>query len=115
MKIWERYFFFDTLKTLLFLLFAFSALFVLIDYASHTGSFHQNHIRFAFKEFLIYYGGELIQKSEVLLPFGILVATIRTLTRLNQQNELIALLAAGVKMKSLLRPFLLSLMYPSPE
>ena len=106
MKIWERYFFFDTLKVLLFLLCAFSALYVLIDYASHTGTFHQNHIRFSIKEFFIYYGGELIQKSDVILPFGILVATIRVLTKLNTNNELVALLAAGIQLKRLLRPFI---------
>lgn len=105
MRIWERYFFFDTLKILFYLLFTFSALYVLIDYASHTGTFHQHHIRFSFSEFFIYYGGELLQKIDVILPFGILVATIRVLTKLNIHNELVALLTAGVPVTRLLRPF----------
>lgn len=107
MRIWERYFFFDTLKILFYLIFTFSALYVLIDYASHTGTFHQNHIRFNPREFFVYYGGELIQKIDVILPFGILVATIRVLTALNAHNELVALLTAGVPVTRLLRPFVI--------
>lgn len=106
MSIWAKYFFCDTLKTILYLLTAFCTLYVLIDYASHSGTFHHHHIRFSPREFFIYYGAELVQKSEVLLPFAILIATIRVLTKLNLHNELIALLAAGIKVRKLLSPFL---------
>ena len=106
MKIWERYFFFETLKVLFFFLFAFTGLFVLIDYASHTGHFHHHHIRLSFAETALYYVGELLQKSDAILPFACLVASIRVLTQLNVHNELVALLASGIKLKRLLRPFL---------
>lgn len=105
MNIWQRSFFFKTLAVLFFFLFAFWTLYVLIDYASHTGTFHhQSH--FNFKDLTLFYTGELIRRSEVLLPFAILIATIRVLTRLNVRNELVALLAAGISMKKLLRPFI---------
>lgn len=106
MKIWERYFFFDTLKVLCFFLFAFAGLYVLIDYASHTGNFHHHQVRFTIYELAIFYTGELLRRSEVLLPFAILIATIRVMTKLNTRNELVALLAAGIPMKRLLRPFI---------
>ena len=44
---------------------------------------------------------------EVLIPFGLLLATIRTLTNLNTHNELVALMASGIKTRTLLKPFLI--------
>lgn len=106
MKIWQRAFFFNTLTVLFFFLFAFWGLYVLIDYASHTGNFHHHQTQLKLKELALYYSVELIRRSEALLPFAILIATIRVITKLNVRNELVALLAAGISMKKLLRPFL---------
>ncbi|MCB1113333.1 MAG: LptF/LptG family permease [Chlamydiia bacterium] len=106
MRIWQRYFFFDTLKVIGFFLAAFWGLYVLIDYASHSGTFHHHKDPLSFFQLVVFYTGELIRRSEILLPFAILVGVTRVLTKLNTRNELVALLASGQSMKKLLFPFI---------
>lgn len=105
-KIWERYFLKEILKSLIFFLMIFYGLYVLIDYSSHSSSLHYNHSHFRIYEIAVYYLCEFVKRMEVLIPFGLLLATIRTLTNLNSHNELVALMASGVKLKTLLRPFI---------
>ncbi len=105
-KIWERYFIKEVLKTAALFLVCFYGLYVLIDYATHAGSFHRSGSSFSWKIILFYYILELVRHLEVLLPFAIVLATVKTLTSLNTHNELVALMASGVKLKKLLRPFL---------
>lgn len=106
MKIWERYFYKEILKSFFFFIFIFYGLYVLIDYSSHSSSFHYNHSNFKIYEIAIYYLCEFIERMEVLIPFGLLLATIKVLTNLNMHNELVALMASGVKIRTLLRPFI---------
>jgi len=106
-KIWERYFLKETLKTFFLFIFCFYGLFVLVDYASHAASFHRGSTSFQWKVIGFYYLLEFIKRLEVLAPFALLLATVKTLTTLNVHNELIALMASGVKLKRLMRPFLL--------
>lgn len=105
-KIWERYFFKEALKTALLFLVCFFGIYVLIDYAHHTSLFRE-HGHFKWSIFGIYYASEFINKSELLIPMSILLGTIRVLCKLNQDNELIAMMASGIKMATLLRPFIL--------
>lgn len=107
MKIWERYFLKEFLKSFFFFIFIFYGLYVLIDYSSHSSSFHYNHSRFKIYEVALYYLWEFMERMEVLIPFGLLLATIRVLTNLNMHNELVALMASGIKMRIILRPFIL--------
>lgn len=104
-KIWERYFLWEVCKSTLFFLFCFYGLYVLIDYASHSASFHRHHIKFQWLEVALYYFCEFAKRVEVLLPFALLIATIRTLSALNVHNELIALMSSGISMRTLMRPF----------
>lgn len=106
MKIWERYFLKEMLKSFLFFISVFYGLYVLIDYSSHSSSFHYHHSQFKIYEIAVYYLCEFTERMNVIIPFGLLLATIRTLTNLNTHHELIALLASGVKMQTLLKPFL---------
>lgn len=106
-KIWERYFLKEVLKVFLLFLFCFYGLYVLIDYAHHSRIFQHQQNYSPWKAFFFYYFYEFINRSEVLVPFAILLGTIRTLCRLNENNELIALRASGVKILALLRPFFL--------
>ena len=105
-KIWERYFLTEIFKYFFFFLFIFYGLYVLIDYSSHASSFHYSHSHFKPYDIAVYYLCEFIERMEVLIPFGLLLATIRTLTNLNTHNELVALMASGVKIRTLLRPFI---------
>lgn len=107
LKIWERYFFKEILGSLFFFLLIFYGLYVLIDYSSHSSSLHYNHGHFKIYEIASYYLYEFVERMAVLVPFGLLLATIRTLTQLNVNNELVALMASGVKIRTLLKPFLI--------
>lgn len=107
MKIWERYFLGEFFKVLFTFLITFYGLYVLIDYSSHSASFHRHHSQFNWLEFFRYYGSEFVKRSDILVPFGLLIATVRTLTNLNAHNELVAMMASGVSLKRLMRPFLL--------
>lgn len=106
-KIWERYFLKEVLKTFLLFLGCFYGLYALIDYANHGRSFQQSHGLDHLRAFFIYYGCEFICRSEVMVPFAILLGTIRTLCKLNTNNELVAMMASGVRISRLLRPFVL--------
>lgn len=106
MPIWAKYFFKETIKAILLFLLIFYGLYVLIDFSSHSASAHYHHSKFNWFEFSKYYLCSFIDQLEILLPFGILIGTIKTLTNLNVRNELVALLAGGISLKRLLLPFL---------
>lgn len=106
-KIWERYFLKELFKGAFFFLICFYGLYVLIDYASHSSSFHKHHILFQWKEVFLYYFCEFAKRLEILLPFALLLSLIRTLCTLNRNNELIALMTSGISIQLLMRPFIL--------
>lgn len=106
-KIWERYFLKEFIKTFLLFLICFYSLYILIDYSIHSSSYRHGLSMSKFKFFSVYYASEFVNRSEVLIPFAILIATIKTLCKLNENNELIAMMASGIRIGILLRPFLL--------
>lgn len=103
-RIWERYFLREIIRSCLFFLSTFYGLYVLIDYASHAASFH-HHVQFQVKETIIYYACEFTKRLDVLLPFSLLIASVRTLCTLNTHNELVALMSSGISLRTLMRPF----------
>lgn len=105
-KIWERYFLKEVLKTFFLFLICFYGLYILIDYSNHGRSFHREGSTF-WQNFSYYYLCEFINRSEVLIPFAIVLGVTRTLCKLNDNNELIAMMASGVRPSRLLRPFLI--------
>lgn len=120
MKTWERHFIKETLKVFFFITFCFYGLYILIDYASHSSSNH-HHSLMEWGELFTYYANEWILRADVLVPFALLIASVRTLSDLNVHNELVALQASGVSLKKILRPFLFiglfftGLMYANTE
>lgn len=104
-KIWKRYFVWETLKTFFLFLVCFYGLYVLIDYATNASNFRR-YGNFGWNEILFYYLYDFIQRASLIIPFAIMLATIRTLTLLNMHHELIALMANGVSLHTLLRPFI---------
>lgn len=104
-KIWERYLLRQMATSCFFVLFCFYGLYVLIDYATHSHSF--SHYHFSAIDIAKFYGGEFVLRLEILLPFSTLIACIHTLCRLNKQNELMALMVAGIPLKRLLWPLVL--------
>lgn len=104
--IWERYFLREMVKTTLFFLLCFFAMYVVIDYASHSATFQRNAGWLLWQGIALYYLCELVQRLEILLPLALLIATVRTLCTLNVHHELIALMSSGIGLKRLLQPFL---------
>jgi lipopolysaccharide export system permease protein len=120
-KIWERHFLSEFTKSLFTFLAGFYALYVLIDYANHTSNFHRHNVQFDWQKFVVYYLCDFVRQLEVLLPFALLIASIRTLCNLNVHNELIALMSGGTSIKTLMQPFIMigllctALMYINAE
>ncbi len=103
-KIWQRYFLKQLWAVFFLFILCFYGLYILIDYSSHASVYRSVH--FTFLDLLRYYFYLFIQRLDILIPFAFLIATIRTLCALNVRNELIALLASGIKLSTLMRPFI---------
>lgn len=101
--IWERYFLKEIIKIFSFFLFGFYGLYVLVDYSNHSHSFQNYH--FTFIDIAIFYAYEFVTRMNVLVPFAVLIACIKTLCTLNTRNELVALMASGIRLKRILLPF----------
>lgn len=105
MKIWERYFIREVMKTFLLLIFSFYALYVLIDYSSRMGVFKA--LGLTKNQLFYYYLYTFIMRVDILIPFALLIGTIKTVLAANVHRELVALLASGIRLKKILRPFIL--------
>jgi lipopolysaccharide export system permease protein len=103
-KIWQRYFIRELLKVFLMLLFCFYALYVLIDYSSRPGTFRA--LGLSSWQLTLYYLYTFVMRADILIPFALLIATIKTVLAANMHRELVALLASGIRLKQILRPFL---------
>ncbi|MBA3817078.1 MAG: LptF/LptG family permease, partial [Parachlamydiaceae bacterium] len=103
-KIWERYFLRQMTLIFVLFLFGFYALYTLIDYSNHAGSFKHHH--FSVMDIARFYGYEFITRMDVLVPFAILIAFIKTVSTCNANNELVALMASGIPLKKLMKPFI---------
>jgi len=101
---WEKYFLKETLKIFVFFLLGFYSLYVLIDYSTHAASF--KHYHFSVLDIIKFYAFEFVTRIDVLVPFALLIACIKTLCSLNVHNELVALMASGIRLRRLLLPFL---------
>lgn len=104
-KIWQRYFLKEIISTLFLFLAMFWGLYVVVDYTSRMSIFRA----FEFTPWNVgqYYFYSFLKRLEILLPFAFLISAIRTITKLNMNNELVALMTSGIPLKTLMRPFLL--------
>lgn len=104
--IWKRYFYKEIIKTFCFLLFGFFALYITIDIMAHLKDLRAG--KTSFSVWVMYYLCTFSRRLDVLLPFAVLIGTIRIMLALQARNELVALLVSGVPMKTLLKPFIVS-------
>ena len=56
---------------------------------------------------LRYYFFVFVSRAEILLPIALLIAFVHTVCSLNNNQELVALMASGFNVKLLMRPFLI--------
>ena len=104
--IWERYFLRQFCGLLFLFLFCFYGLYVLIDYASQSSIQSHHHVQIPWMDIIRYYFFVFASRAEILLPLALLIAFVKTVCTLNSNQELVALMAGGFKLKSLMRPFL---------
>lgn len=106
-KIWERYLLKQFLRMFFLFLICFYGLYVLIDYANHSHHFIHQKGQSGLEELFLYYAYVFASRSEILIPFALLIAFIQTIYSLNSHHELVAFMAGGFSLKMLMRPFIL--------
>lgn len=105
MKIRASYFLKEYAKIFGLFLFCFYGVYILVDYASHTTALFQ-HPHFSWKSVALYYFYTFASRAEILIPLALLIACVKTVSTLNHQRELLAFMAGGISLQTLLRPFL---------
>lgn len=102
-KLWERYLFFEFIKTFVFFLASLFFLLVVIDFSTHMQDFVQQ-AAVPWLQIAFYYLCQFIKRADILLPLALLISTMKVLCRLNIQKELLAFQSAGIQAHALLRP-----------
>jgi lipopolysaccharide export system permease protein len=103
--IWQRYLLQHFLRIFLLFLICFYGLYVLIDYASHTTAF-AHHKTLQWIDILRYYIFVFASRAEILIPLALLIALVQTLCTFNSRYEIVALMAGGLSLRQLMRPFI---------
>ncbi|MBA2369607.1 MAG: LptF/LptG family permease [Candidatus Protochlamydia sp.] len=106
MNIWKRYFLFEFLKVFFLFLGCFYTLYILIDYASHTSASANHSTQIHWSEIGRYYLFIFASRAEILIPVALLIAFVKTVTTMNMRQEIVALMAGGIDLRKLMRPFL---------
>lgn len=96
----HRYYLKEVVKVFTSVLCGLFGLYILIDYTSRTSG-----LRLGFTELSQYYFLTFVYRMDILLPFALLVAGIKTLCQSNLRQELVAMRASGISTPYLLRPF----------
>ncbi len=104
LTILEKFFYKETIRSCLFLLAIFYSLYVLIDLMTHIREFGDKRI--LLKTWIEYYLCVFSRRIDILLPFAVLISTIRILLMLQSRNELVALLASGISIRKIINPML---------
>ena len=103
MSIWKSYFYKVFLQTVLFILLSIYGLYILVDIMSHLKV--ATSTKDAWPIWIEYYLATFSKRLDILIPFSILLATIRTLLNFQGRGEFVAMLASGVSKQELLKPF----------
>lgn len=104
--LWQRYFLRELAVSFCVILAAFYSLYVVIDSANQLGTWREQSQPIHSWQWVLYYLCEFLHRADVLLPFALLVATLKTLLGLHSHGELTALLCSGISLKAIVRPFL---------
>ena len=105
MKILVRYLFINLLKPLLYLLLAFTLLFVIADLMDNAEKFYEAGT--SALEIAHYYSLRLPSMVIMIVPICLLLATLYSLSSLTRHSEIIAMRASGVSIYRIVRPYLL--------
>lgn len=103
-SLWDRYFYWEILKNFCLFLVAFYLVYAVVDYSSKAKAFADSGM--PVPKILLFYLCLFVRRIELIAPFGFMIASMRLLLQLNLRNELVAMLAGGISMRRLLRPFI---------
>lgn len=106
MLTWKKYISIELLKVFFGTLISFYTLYVLIDFSNQLGAFRNSGISISWLQWLTYYSLEFVHRADVLIPFALLLATMRVLLKLNVHNELTALQCGGLSLRKIMQPFI---------
>ncbi len=104
MKILVRHLFVNLLKPMLYLLLAFTLLFVIADLTDHAEEFLQAGA--APLLMFHYYSLQLPSLVIFIVPICLLLATLYSLSMLTRHSEIVAMRASGVSIYRIVRPYL---------
>src|SRR5438445_399538 len=107
----HRYLYAELIKMVLLFIFCFYSLYVLIDYGAHMKTLHQEGL--SFLNVIFYYTLQFAKRAEIILPFALLIGSLKVATSLNMRGELLALVTSGISYKNLLKPFLITALFVS--
>lgn len=99
MSIVHRYFLWELIKVFSLVLICLFGLYILIDYTSRAHSLH-----LTLDELTQYYFYTFVSRVDILIPFALLIAGIKTLCQANLRQELVAMRSAGIPLTTLLAP-----------
>lgn len=99
LSILHRYFLLELLKVFYLVLGSLFGLYVLLDYTSRAHGFG-----LSLAELSQYYLYMFVERLDVLMPFALLIAGMKTLCQSNLRQELVAMRASGYSMPRLLLP-----------
>lgn len=106
MRLWEKYLLREIAKVFVFFSLCFFLTFVLIDFALHMQQLTAHPSLFSLSVGA-YYLCQFVRRAYLIFPLAFLIATIKVLQAMNTKRELVALLAGGLSMRQILRPFFL--------
>ena len=101
---WQKHFYSVFLKNIIATLITFYGIYVILDVMTHLKEIASG--KTALWTWIIYYISAFSKRFDILVPFAILVATIRSLHQFQQRGELIAMLASGTSKVRLMMPCL---------
>ena len=104
MKILVRYLFINLLQPLVYLLIAFTLLFVIADLMDNATEFIRSDA--PFKVMAQYFGLQLPSLVIFIVPICLLLATLYSLSKLTRHSEIVAMRASGVSIYRIVRPYL---------
>ncbi len=105
MNILVRHLFINLLKPLLYLLLAFTLLFIIADLMDNATELLRTDASFSMA--LHYYSLQLPSMVIFIVPICLLLATLYSLSMLTRHSEITAMRASGVSIYRIVRPYLL--------
>jgi len=103
--IYKRHYLKELFLVFTFVISACYFLYVLIDCSSNPKLFQSSSLHLW--DILLYYFYQFSQHAEILIPIALLLSALKVILTANVQREILALLAAGLSLKKITRPFLL--------